>query len=207
MALTLWRSRPVSVTEHPMAAITTTRLLPSLSGECLPTREPLASFARQGVRGLTLEEPVILSSLTSEATISFAEFLRNAAGAGLRVHWTGDAAGFEHQLWHLDPPRLANGDFQWPVSAAPAFCIRFGPGFARVRSARSGEPPKELILHSLDAALLHSHLTPQAISYEASREATSQHGLLRQGLLICVGSYALTSPIRQTFGKPVRSEK
>lgn len=162
------------------------------------TRADLVRLARKGFRGLRIVPPVSVSEEDPLLGVSVLQLVRDAVGTGLRVHWEGQVADIETRLLeHLDPPRAADGQPQWPVPRFPYLTVRHGPGFLVVEDRRLPPPGREVV----DEPALVSTLTKCGTArprddLSSSRERAALDGLAQRAWVCALGGHFLSLPVR-----------
>jgi hypothetical protein len=147
------------------------------------TRGELRELSRAGYRGIRITDQVKLDAF-------FANLLRHAAAAGLRVLWRGQVpVDLIPRIRHLSPPYDAIAGPMWRRPGHLGLTVRHGPGFAVVEDHRSGCYRRSVIQASDGRYRL--------LKDEGVRRATRlDHILVQEGLVLLMDGWAVSLPVQ-----------
>jgi hypothetical protein len=176
-------------------------------------RAVLANVALRGYRGIVLPEPIRVARSEPESSVRLVTLLREAAGCGLRVSWTGSIGDLPRErLRHLSPPRSGTGEHAWRMPGPAGLTIQYGPGFAIVEDRRHGPRRRTVVKDRPTLDLLRECAAPDggcATSYRPDVRGTA----LAQQLLLDLGDRLVTLPMHVTLrhaakdGMPTQQEQ
>jgi hypothetical protein len=111
------------------------------------TPADLTGLAARGHRGIDVDAPVDLGTLSGAQSVRFLWLLREAANVGLRVRWRGCMGTVPVALVrHLSPPvDETTGKLAWHRPGPAALIVRQGPGFLVVEDVRSGRLARTVV--------------------------------------------------------------
>jgi hypothetical protein len=142
----------------------------------------LRELSRAGYRGIRITDRVELDPF-------FANLLRHAAAAGLRVLWRGQVpADLVPRVRHLSPPYDTSAGPMWRRPGPLGLAVRYGPGFAVVEDHRSGRYQRS-VLQAADGR--HRLLKDEGVR----RAARLDHVLAEEGLVFLMNGWAVSLPI------------
>jgi hypothetical protein len=146
------------------------------------TPAELRELSRAGYHGIRITDPVRLDPF-------FANLLRHAAAARLRVRWRGQVpADLIPRLRHLSPPYDSTAGLLWRRPGPVGLTVRCGPGFIVVEDHRSGRYGRSVIQASDGRyRLLADHGVRQATRLD--------HVLAEEGLALVMNGRAVSLPI------------
>lgn len=157
------------------------RLFSTWSASRAWTPGELRELSRAGYCGVQITECVELDPF-------FANLLRHAAAARLRVRWRGQVPDeLVPRLRHLSPPYDAAGP-AWRRPGPAGLTVRYGPGFAVVEDRRSGRYQRSVIQAS-DAR--HRLLKDEGVRQPGQLD----HVLAEEGLVLVMAGWAMSLPI------------
>ncbi len=172
-------------------------------GGTRPTRDELVVVARAGMRGLRLSGFLELGAHVPVATARHLDFLREAAGVGLRVLWRGTLDTIPVEPFrHLYPPSGEDGAKPWPIPRRPMFTLRRGPGFVLVDDFRNGslvrsyvDDPDEvrLLVDRTRSCVAHDELSPA--------EDAAVRKLAERAMFTPIGPMWLALPVRFRYAR------
>ncbi len=176
-----------------------------------PGSNEIRDLAEAGVQEVVIAEPIEICDETAEQALGFLRFLRDCETFALRVGWRGCfGAGVPRELLsHLWPPSAAAGDEdgQHPSGGSEPYAFgrfywRSGPGFVTVRDTRPARAAQRLtIADHADLRLFMAVQEPARVAdYPSGTEAgESLRALSNEGIVLCLGEWALCLPCRMRF--------
>jgi hypothetical protein len=142
----------------------------------------LRELSCAGYRGVRITDRVELDPF-------FANLLRHAAAARLRVRWRGQVpVDLVPRIRHLSPPYDATTGPAWRRPGPVGLAVRYGPGLVVVEDRRSGRYQRSVIQASDGRHRL--------LKDEGVRQATQlDHVLAEEGLVLLMNGWAVSLPI------------
>jgi Family of unknown function (DUF5825) len=178
-------------------------LFQNIAGGVRPSRAELVALARSGLRGLLVTGFLDLDVDGPAVITGHLDFLREAAGVGLRILWRGDLRALPvRHLSHLDPPRGISGFSAWPTPQRQMFTLRCGPGFVLVNDMRGGSLDRFCVSDPDEVRMLADPSRSCVASSELNQsESSAVARLAARDMFAAIGDMWLALPVRFRYAR------
>ncbi|MEQ4724358.1 DUF5825 family protein [Nonomuraea sp. B19D2] len=170
-----------------------------------PSRADLTALSTRDV--VDIPGTIRLDPGSPQEYLEAIRFLRDCAACGVTVHWTGECPtpAVADALTHLPPPQapLAAGLHEqlrhWRAAyRRGAFYLRRGPGFRIVHDRRPLHAKPLRMIVGDDRLIDAMEAGDEVIRIEDHPVPPAIRHLVKAGLMLAAGDYALTLPYRLT---------